>query len=440
MARTKKSAAAPVAPVADGWSNIITGLGDALHDRRLSTTWVTTTDLPADTITGLLAGNWLAQRICSLIAEQSLRLRPEVDSALWTRFEALNRHELHPQGVLHQALVQGRAYGGALLIGGFRYGAPEEPLGPRTDLLWLDTAAWPDLTVVERETDANSPRYGLPSVVRVVGTHARRGLTVHMSRCILCTGLPRGRPDPKSILPWLSVLQPVYQVLQDYGLSWDSVGTLLSELSVGVLKMRGLPAQLSASNLQAFQNRLAAISMGRSVAKTLFLDLEEEFSRTEVTLQALPQLMQQVSLRMAGAAQMPATLLFGQEPAGLSATGESDMRQWYDRCGAYRENEVTPKLARLLEWIGGKPVDLSWPPLWQPTAIEAAQLRKAQAEGDEIWYRMGVMRPDEIAKSRARDRSLGVEIDPNAPREIEATDEPEAEEEDTPDNAEQPQE
>ena len=49
----------------------------------------------------------------------------------------------------------------------------------------------------------------------------------------------------------------------------------------------------------------------------------------------------------AGAADIPVTRLLGQSPAGLSATGESDTRNYYDMIAARQEVELRPRLERL---------------------------------------------------------------------------------------------
>lgn len=410
--------------IQDGWVNSLIGLGNSLTDRALSTTYSAATRLDEATISALYTHDWLARRIVQLLPEQALR--KGVVSDVWDRFTELNRHELYPHGVLQQALFQGRAFGGSVLIGGFRYGEPFEPLS-NTELLWLDACPWHWLSVLEREQDANQARFGLPTVLLVGGQHPRRGLKVHVSRCIVCTGLPPAEADPQARIPWLSVLEPVYQVLQSYGLSWAGVGQLVNELSIKVLKLKGLTAMISQTGQTALEARQRALSLGMTSTRTLFLDADadESLTRVDVSLTALPQLMQQICLQMSGAADMPATVLFGREPAGLSSTGESDTRQWYDRVSAYQIQDLEPKLRVLLGWIAGRAVDLQWPSLWEPTALEAAQLRKTHAEADSTWVMMGAASALDVASSRAEDGSMGLTVDLGALVQPEPEPEPE---------------
>ena len=89
----------------------------------------------------------------------------------------------------------------------------------------------------------------------------------------------------------------------------------------------------------------------------------------------------------AGAADIPVTRLLGQSPAGLSATGDSDTRNYYDMIAARQELDLRPQLERLdallLRGAGVDPgaVRFAFRPLWQLSAAERAQvsLQKAQA-------------------------------------------------------------
>ncbi|MBQ7478993.1 MAG: DUF1073 domain-containing protein [Selenomonadaceae bacterium] len=54
---------------------------------------------------------------------------------------------------------------------------------------------------------------------------------------------------------------------------------------------------------------------------------------------------------VAGAAETPVTKLFGRSPAGMNATGESDMQNYYDVIEEKQENELRPVYDKLLPII-----------------------------------------------------------------------------------------
>src|SRR4029077_20547785 len=95
-------------------------------------------------------------------------------------------------------------------------------------------------------------------------------------------------------------------------------------------------------------------------------------------------------------------------PAGLNATGESDIRWFYDRIASTQQNRVAPALMRIIEILlasMGKDPDkinhsIYFHPLWQPTEKEVAEAHFTQAQADAIYLDRDVVSPEEIALSR----------------------------------------
>jgi hypothetical protein len=242
-------------------------------------------------------------------------------------------------------------------------------------------------------------------------------LTFNIDRAVICEGAARAQPTVvganMNLIPWQSVLQTVQETLRDYDVSWGAVSNLLDEASIGVMKLQGLFKMLAEKDQTVAQARMASIAVSKSMIKMLFLDADgnESFERTEVSFASLPQLMQQINLRTAGAANLPATKLFGQEPAGMNATGESDIRQFYDDVAEYRTRNAV-KLEKLMSWALGKPIQLNWPSLWEQTDKEQANTRLLNAQADKIWaVDIGCLNALDVAKSRAEDGSFGLEVD-----------------------------
>lgn len=91
---------------------------------------------------------------------------------------------------------------------------------------------------------------------------------------------------------------------------------------------------------------------------------------------------------VAGAARTPVTKLFGRSPAGLNATGEADLQNYYDYIDGLRETELRGIIERLLPVMtlsawGMVPddMDIDFPPMQTPDAKEIAEIvgRKTDA-------------------------------------------------------------
>jgi phage-related protein (TIGR01555 family) len=84
--------------------------------------------------------------------------------------------------------------------------------------------------------------------------------------------------------------------------------------------------------------------------------------------------------------------LFGQSPAGLSSTGDSDIRNYYDSINAQQELNLRQPIDLLLSVCYrskfGKPrpetLDFDFAPLWQMSTAEKFNMAKTAAETIEI--------------------------------------------------------
>lgn len=109
----------------------------------------------------------------------------------------------------------------------------------------------------------------------------------------------------------------------------------------------------------------------------------------------------QLDFSLSGASRIPMTKLFGRSPSGLNATGENDLRNYYDYVDTLRESKLAPMLRRLLpvlamSALGTMPedLDISFPPLWTPTAKEVAEIAKDKAETIVSVFQAGLLQAD----------------------------------------------
>ncbi|NIR95684.1 MAG: DUF1073 domain-containing protein, partial [Gammaproteobacteria bacterium] len=100
------------------------------------------------------------------------------------------------------------------------------------------------------------------------------------------------------------------------------------------------------------QARMQLLDMSRSDVRAVVLDAEgEEFSRQNFNWAGIKDPFTIMMLRLSSAARIPVTVLMGQSPAGMDATGESDIRWFYDQTEAHREKYFEPKLRELIRLI-----------------------------------------------------------------------------------------
>jgi len=185
-----------------------------------------------------------------------------------------------------------------------------------------------------------------------------------------------------------------------------------AEAKLDIIKIQGLTNMISTTEgNQTLINRFANANAAKSVVNTLMLDATEKWDRKELRLTGMDKVMQMYLLICAGAADIPATRLLGREPAGQNATGESDIRNYYDRLAADQVVRLTPALHPLDEILirhtfGSRDEDIhyTWQPLWQMDDEQKAKIELQKAQAHEVDVKAGLIEP-EILKA-ARENAL----------------------------------
>ena len=124
-----------------------------------------------------------------------------------------------------------------------------------------------------------------------------------------------------------------------------------------------------------------------------------------------------VQMRLVAASDMPHTLVLGDSPSGLGATGESEQDTWYDHVRNKQESELRPLIRRVMDCIladlnGGKVprYTIDFNPLWQMNDKDKAEVRLKTAQADQIWYDVGAVGSKEIREGHFAGTSFSPEI------------------------------
>lgn len=415
----------PPADRADTWQSALTGLGLAAYDKRRSTTFAAD-GITINTSREIWRGDDLGARIVETWPSEMLRqgwdLRISDENAKDLAEQATARlAELGAEKALWDALTYERGLGGGAILLGVNDGAADlsQPLNLTRirSLDWL-TALEPDeLTPWRYYANPRAPKFGQPATYQLQprlpglayeGAESPALVEIHESRLIIFPGIRVTKQVQQSATNgWGdSVFTRVLQVLSDFNVSWGAAGILVADFAQAVFKIKGLADLFAMDKDEIVRARMQAVELSRSTARAILIDAEEDFDRKQTPVNGLPELLQMFSTRLAAAADMPLTLLMGQSPGGLNATGESDIRFFYDRVKAKQNIVLRPAIEKLAQIVmlsmGKEPEDWSieFRPLWQPTEAEQATARFTQAQTDAIYISNGVLSPEEVAASR----------------------------------------
>ena len=391
----------------DAWKALFGSLGSRGDKGRSDRMALVATPVLDDfTLTYAYKDLWLARRLVEARAGEVLRSGwgvPETEKL--PNFTALNT-ATHDEGAFERALHMADLKGGAGLFIGYASAAGQDLLQPPpagAQVAFLEVFDRFQLQGTDRVRDVDSPDYDRPQCWTVIGTR-RSGLRFHSSRMIRFPGAARGGDLAASEQDrdWgYSTLQAVWDDVVRYGVFWQAIGHLMQLSSVGVLKLHGLIELLASKRKADAEARIDLLNETLSIARLMLLDAKqgEEYHRESVSFTDMPALLQEVQINTAGAFRMPVTKLFGRAPAGLNATGESDVRNWYDECQAYGQRVVQPRLSQLLTITEGKPIEVKFKPLWQPTAKEQGEVRQLRTNTNERLWSMGVWSDAELRKA-----------------------------------------
>lgn len=398
---------------ADGWSNVLTRLGTG-YDKRTSHEFAAKT-LTYEQSEALWRGSDLGARIVERPVDEMIRQGWDVvipndkerQDTLSAQLEDLEVPER-----LREALYYARAYGGGAVLVGADDGATDlkQPLGTVRSILYLTALTSRELRAVDYYTDPREERYGQPKTYQLTGDGINT-MTVHESRVLIFPGNVTSRTMLKQNQGWGdSIFVRVGDVLRDFDIVWDSAAYLMNDFAQAVFKIKGLAEIIASTDpdaANAITKRMQTIEMSRSVIRGVLIDSEEGFERQQTPIAGLPEILEKFMFRLAAASEMPVSMLFGQAPAGLNATGDADIRFYYDHLKNRQDRTLRPPLERLVSMVfqanGGEEPEqwsVQFRPLWQLTEPEKANCHIAQANADQVYLNGGVLSAKEIRASR----------------------------------------
>lgn len=409
----------------DSWENDVSGFGTGL-DKTTYARFVGSGLISLQELGNLYHGDDLAARMVDVVPDEMLREGfnidfgdPGLNAEVAGKLESLQSDAKFADGIRW-----GRAFGeGSILIGADDGRAASMPLIPERArninyLYVMDGRyTWP-LTYYR---EAGHPKLGQPETYGVTpsGQSGQNMSVVHESRLIMFGGATTAAQERESNnFKDYSVIQRAYEALRAFNAGWKAVEILLTDGHQSVFKMQGLAEAISSGGEDAMRARLRIISLYRSVLRAVVVDAgdkeagvgAEDFSRNSVSFSDIPDTLDKFMLRLAAAVQIPVTILMGQSPAGMNATGESDFRWFYDRIKSEQTRKLAPKIRRLVnvllatkEWQAKpKQALIKFPPLWSEPPLAAAQTRKTIAETDSIRILSGELLAEEVAVHRSQ--------------------------------------
>ncbi len=373
--------------------------------------------------------SWIVGQAVDVVADDMTRAGTEIDAELDPSDQNKLNAAFERMGLwdrLNDTIKWARLYGGALAVMLIDGQNPATPL--RLESIgkdqfkglyvldrWLVQPSLEDL-VTEMGPDMGQPRY----YDVVADSMALKRQRIHYSRVLRIDGvdLPYWQKIAENL--WG---QSVIERLIDRLVAFDSTTIGAAQLvykahlrTYKVDKLREIIA-MGGPAMEALVKNVDFIRRYQSNEGLTLIDAADELQTDSYQFSGLDSVLMQFGQQLSGALGIPLVRLFGQSPAGLNSTGESDLRTYYDNTKQQQERKLRAPVTRLYEVVIrselGKPPPegfaYGFTSLWQLSDTEKAQNAKTVTEAVTQAYDADLVdKPTAMKELRQSSHSTGV--------------------------------
>ena len=364
-------------------------------------------------INALYRSHWIVRRIIDVIPEDMIKngyhILTQLSPDQIKKIVRCDRTTRTSRRIL-EGLKWGRLYGGAgalIMIEGHE-NQLDQPLdydlvmpGSYKGLLVLDR--WSGVTPEDKlVSDISDPEFGMPEYYTVSSDALTVGIRVHHSRIIRFMGRPLPYLEQLAETYWgASELEHVIDELKKRdNVSWN-IAMLTFMANLRVMKMDGMGQLLATGNEQAqmqLYNTIQGMNAMMNNNSLQVLGENDSYETHQYTFGGIGETYDRFMMDVAGAAETPVTKLFGRSPAGMNATGESDMQNYYDTIEEKQEADLRPVYDKILpimfiSTLGGIPDDWDYEfnPIRRPRDDEMADLASKNTDSVTKAFQAGMV-------------------------------------------------
>ena len=436
----------------DGYANAAAFLGEESELISAGTFYRSNLTSDAELLTVAYRESWLAKRIIDMPSEDMTRAWYNLSSSLekkeLRRLKLLEaRHSVKQE--ITNAIRWARLYGGSLALMVIR--GEEDSLDQPLDQDLLLPDCFQGLLVLDRAqgiepsaelvTDLDDPDFGLPAYYTAelnldsgnsganptapgAGSPAPyrgpRSIRIHHSRVLRFVGreLPQREMERENF--WgASELEHIWEELQKRSAASANIAQLIFQANITTLKMSDFGEMMAVGTEEQKRQVLDTIRQENRFRTSFGLQMlsaGDTLENHSYSFAGLSEIYESFMMDMAGAAEIPATKLFGRSPQGMNATGESDLRNYYEMIAQLQERMLRPALEKLLPVMaiscwGYAPEDMEivFQPVMTTSAMDRAELAAKLSESVISAFQAGLITREEAVEELAN-RGVGLGV------------------------------
>jgi phage-related protein (TIGR01555 family) len=225
---------------------------------------------------------------------------------------------------------------------------------------------------------------------------------IHYSRVIRMDGVELPYYQRMAEMGWgQSVLERLWDRLISFDSTTEGAAQLVYKAHLRTYGVKGL-REIIGSGGKALEGLIKQMEMIRAYQSNeglTLMDSEDIFESHSYSFGGLSDMLMQFGQQLSGAMDIPLVRLFGQSPAGLNSTGESDMRNYYDNIKQQQNSKLRDGVTRIYQCafpsVLGKPLppdfDYDFRSLWQMDDTQKADMGSKVATAVKDVYESGII-------------------------------------------------
>lgn len=397
--------------IKDGWKNVMRGLGMG-KDVKTQTYYqpgILKSTLQAE-LEALYTQSWIGRKVVDIPVDDAMRNGvilehddPQVVAAVEQKMTDMKLHKK-----IDSLIKWSRVFGSSVLVVVAGDDDIKEP--PRLGINDLSNFA-----VLDR-FEVSGMSLNMNPLSKDYMRHERYLVSasgeVNKERVFKCDGVETTNWTKQKMNGWgLSIYEAGFDTIQTSQSSTDLINNLLYVSNVDYYKIKGLNDALEDGNDALVQKRIEVAQNMKSILNGVALDSDDDYLNVAKNFGGLNEINMGMLAIVSGAFDIPLTRLLGKSSDGMNATGEGDLKNYYDMVASLQMSDIKDAYEWALRFISldlfgdDKKLTVSFPPLFQMSEQQRADLNLKNAQTDQLNLNNGTVTQLECRRRLAEDET-----------------------------------
>lgn len=237
------------------------------------------------------------------------------------------------------------------------------------------------------------------------------GRKIHKSRFLyFAENIPPQILKPVYLFFGIPLAQIMFPYVQAFYKSKDVVNNVVLKFSCTSIST-DIDGLIAVDGENAVLNRINTIAKYRDNNSVIVLDKNtEDMQQINTPISGLREILYANLELLPVISGIPTTKFLETSPTGLNATGEYDMRNFYDLINTLQNNTFNEPINKLIDIIcysnglDSNGLTWTWKPLYQMSDREKAEVNQMKANTSNIYVQMGAITNADVARQLMNDK------------------------------------